>query len=80
MTMKIITGVLGWCSVINLTLLVFSAVFIMKFKKKIAFIHGKMFDLDENELSKVYISTLANYEIAIIVFNLVPYIALKIMG
>ena len=80
MNREIITGVLGWCALMNIGLLISSALFIVLFKKKIVNIHNKMFGLNENELSKVYINTLAHYEIAIFMFNIVPYLALKITG
>ena len=71
---------LGWCSVINFGLLISSVIFVIAFRNKIAAIHGKMFDLDEKEVSKMYFNYLANYKIAIIVLNIIPYFALKIMG
>jgi hypothetical protein len=42
-------------------------------------IHGKMFGLSEEVLSKEYFRYLANYKIAIYIFNLVPYLALRIV-
>ena len=41
--------------------------------------HGKMFGLSEADLSRQYFQYVANYKIAIVVFNLVPYIALVLM-
>ena len=43
-------------------------------------IHSKMFGLDSKDVLKAYFHYLANYKIAIIIFNLVPYFALKLMG
>ena len=48
-------------------------------RKPIAKIHAKMFGLNEADLSLLYIQYLGNYKIAVIVLNLVPYIALKLM-
>ena len=42
-------------------------------------IHRKMFGLSEEVLSKEYFRYLANYKIAIFIFNLVPYLALRIV-
>ncbi len=69
---------LGWCSVINLGFLVFSALLVTLMRRPIARLHGKMFGLGEAELSRSYFSFLAHYEIAVIVFNVVPYLALQI--
>ena len=43
-------------------------------------IHGSMFGLEEVEISRQYFQYLAQFKIAVLVFNLVPYIALRIMA
>jgi len=42
-------------------------------------IHASMFKLEQEDLSKAYFRYLANYKILVIVFNLVPYLALRII-
>ncbi len=39
-----------------------------------------MCGMEEADLSKAYFQYLAQYKIATLVFNVAPYIALKIMG
>ena len=80
MTTEILRTFLGWCSVINIGLLMFSSIFIVTFRGVSSRIHSKMFDLDEKYLSQAYFQYLAQYKIAIIVFNIVPYFALRIIG
>ena len=80
MTAETIRTFLGWCSVINIGLLMLSSIFIIVIRETISRIHGKMFNLDEKYLSQAYFQFLAQYKIAIIVFNIVPYFALKTMG
>jgi len=70
----------GWCSVINTALLIFTSIFILLLRGPISRIHGKMFNLDETKVSFAYFQYLAHYKIAIIVLNIVPYIALRIMS
>ncbi len=70
---------LGWCSVINIGLLIFSGIFVVLFRGPISRIHAKMFNLDESNISRAYFQYLAQYKIAILVFNIVPYFALRIM-
>ncbi|MCK4917087.1 MAG: hypothetical protein KAS51_02590 [Candidatus Omnitrophica bacterium] len=79
-TIEIVREFLGWCSVINIGLLMFSAILIIRIRKSAASLHGKMFNLDENYVSQAYFQYLGQYKIAIIVFNIVPYLALKLMG
>jgi len=80
MTIEIMRTVLGWCSVINIGLLLFSSIFIFAFRGAALRIHGKMFNLDEKYLSQAYFQYLAQYKIAIIVLNIIPYFALRIVG
>ena len=79
-TIESMSEFLGWCSVINIGLLTFSAIFMVSLRSPISRIHAKMFNLDESDLSRAYFQYLAQYKIAIIVFNIVPYLALRIMG
>jgi hypothetical protein len=47
---------------------------------KIAPIHMRIFQLGENDVSRGYFQYLSYYKILIIIFNIVPYFALVIMG
>jgi len=70
----------GWCSVINIGLLMLSSILIIAIRGIASRIHSKMFDLDESDVRRAYFQYLGQYKIAIIVFNIVPYFALKVMG
>jgi hypothetical protein len=74
------TVFLGWSTVINLVLLMVATIAMIFFRSAITNFHVKAFGLSEAELAPIYFQSLANYKIAIIVLNLVPYIALKIMA
>lgn len=71
---------LGWSSVINICILTISSILLVLMRKNIMRIHSKMFGLDEEFLSRAYFQYLAQYKIAIFIFNLVPYIVLKIIA
>ncbi len=75
-----LTAFLGWCTVINIGLLMFAAVVLGLMRGPISQIHAKMFDLNEADLSRGYFQYLAQYKIAVLVLNLVPYVALKIIA
>ena len=79
-TVEVMREFLGWCSVINIGLLTFTAIFVVLLRGPISRIHAKMFNLDEAELSPAYFQYLAQYKFIIIVFNIVPYLALRIMN
>lgn len=74
-----ITVFFGWCTVLNMSLLAFAALFITVFKSFAIGIHSKLLGINASELPKLYFKYLANYKIGILIFNLVPYIALKLM-
>lgn len=71
---------LGWCLLINASILGISSLFLFVFKGFIAKIHSNITGISVQELMPLYFNYLANYKILIIVFNLVPYISLKIMA
>ena len=79
MSMTELANFLGWCTLLNFGMLIFAAIMLVVAHKPVAKIHGRMFDIESSELSKAYFNFLSNYKILIIVFNLVPYLALRIM-
>jgi len=79
-SMPIIREVLGWSTILNVGILLFSTAVLAVAGAPIKRIHAKMFDLSEDDLSRAYFQYLAQYKIAVLVFNLVPYLALRIAG
>ena len=79
-TIEMLTEFLGWCTVINFCVLIFSSIALVMVREPITKVHAKMFGIHESGLSTVYFQYLGNYKIAILVLNLVPYIALKLMA
>ena len=75
-----LTAFFGWCTIINTLILVLTSVALILMRPTVTKTHGKMFKLSEQELSGAYFQYLANYKIAIIVLNLAPYIALRIIS
>jgi len=71
---------LGWCSIINIGVYLFSVFFLIVLQKYILNFHSKLFNLSEIDLSLVYFKFLAVYKIAIIIFNITPYLALLIIS
>ena len=71
---------LGWCTLLNVSLLALSTVTLLAMRERVARFHGRLFQLDANQLQQAYFRYLANYKILTLVFNLVPYIALKVIG
>ena len=80
MTTEALTELLGWASVINIAILMFSTLMLIVMRGSVTKIHSKLFGLDEKDLGRAYFQYLGQYKIAIIVLNIAPYIALKIMA
>ncbi len=74
------TTFLGWCSAINIAVLIFASIMLVLMRDFVAGIHGRMFGVSTEEISLAYVHYLANYKIAIIMLNIVPYVALRIMS
>ncbi|HBZ30201.1 MAG TPA: hypothetical protein DEO56_06340 [Nitrosomonas nitrosa] len=79
-SIELITEFFGWCVVINTSILISATFFLVPMRDSISNIHGKMFMISEENLSHAYFQYLAHYKIAILIFNLVPYIALKLVA
>ena len=73
-----LTSLLGWCSAINIGVLMFASLMVISMRDTIVSIHARMFGLSEGDLLRAYFQYLAQYKIAIFILNIVPYIALKI--
>ena len=80
MTTEALTELLGWASAINIAILMFSTLMLIVMRGPITKTHSKLFGLDEKDLGRAYFQYLGQYKIAIIVLNIVPYMALKIMA
>ena len=79
MDKQTLTNFLKWCSVINIGLLALSVLMVTVFADLTYSIHGAMFDLTREAFNAAIYSAIGMYKILILVFNLVPYIALKVI-
>lgn len=79
MSMESLLSLFGWMTVINFGLLIFSTIILIGFKKQVLQIHGTLTGLDDATLMKAYLYFLAFYKVLIITFNLVPYLALRLL-
>ena len=75
-----LTAFFGWCSVINMGFLIATTILLIVLKDLISTIHSRLMGLDKNKLQDLYMNYLAYYKIAIIMLNITPYFALKLMA
>ena len=79
-SLETLTTFFGWTTVINFVLLGVSSIMVIAMRGSISRMHGQMFGLESADLSRAYFQYIAQYKIAIIVFSLTPYAALKLMA
>ena len=68
-----------WCTIINGALLVFSATMFILVPDLAYGVHSEMFPMSRETFNVVIYSFLGLFKIFFLVFNLVPYLALRII-
>jgi len=69
-----------WCTIINGVTLLFSSVVCVFARDWLYPIHNRLFNIPRETVNTMCYSFIALYKIFFLVFNLVPYIALVIIG
>ncbi|QDU72485.1 DUF6868 family protein [Mucisphaera calidilacus] len=80
MTIEQLTTFLGWCTAINAGLLIFSSLLVMAFRPLMASFYQKYFGIQPAVTIVMAFGFLGFYKVLIVVFNLVPYLALMMMA
>jgi len=80
MSIERLRNFLGWCTVINFGLFFFVVAKLLLIGEWASEVHSGMFQIDAASIRQVYFLYLVYYQLAIIVLNLVPYAALRIMA
>ncbi len=79
MTIDILLKVLGWCAVINIGLLIWWFLFITFAHDWVYRMHSKWYKIPVEKFDAIHYAGIAFFKIAIFVFNIVPYLALRIV-
>jgi len=80
MTVEGLRCVLGWCSVINMGLLLWWFLFFAFARDWVYKMHSRWFKISKESFEVIHYGGIAFFKICILVFNVVPYIALRIVG
>lgn len=80
MSMELIRDMLAWCAVINLGLLIGWFLFFSLAHNWMYSLHQKWFQLTVEQFDTIHYVGMALFKIGILLFNLVPYLALRIVG
>jgi hypothetical protein len=80
MTLKVIRDALAWCTVINWVILLWWFLFFSMAHDWMYLFHSKWFKIPVEKFDAVHYAGMALFKTAIFLFNLVPYLALRIVG
>ncbi len=80
MTTEIIRDVLAWCSLINVGFLLVWILGLIFAHDWLFRFHGQWFKLSVEKFDAIHYAGIAYYKISILFFNIVPYLAFRILG
>jgi len=80
MDIQTLTTFFMWCTILNIALLVLSSLICLCAGDWMYGVHGKWFSISRETFNVAIYSFLGLYKIFILVFSLIPYIALLIVG
>ena len=80
MTIDLVRDALLWCFIINIGILLWWFLFFSLAHDWVYRFHGKWYKLSVEKFDAIQYAGMAFYKICIIVFNIVPYLALCIVG
>ena len=78
MTVEVIRSTLAWCAVINVGLLLWWFLFFARARDWMYRLHGRWFKLTAEQFDAFHYGGMAVFKLGILLFNLVPYLALRI--
>ena len=80
MTFETIRAILAWCTTINLIILLVWFVFYAFARDWTYRYHSKWFKLSEEQFNTIHYCGIGLFKIGLIFFNVVPYLAMHIVG
>lgn len=80
MNIQIAREVLLWCSIINYGLLVVWFLFLVLPHEWLYRLWGKWFRLSAEQFDAINFAGMVLFKIGVLLFNVVPYVALRIVG
>ena len=79
MTVEQLTKFLGWCSVINVGFILLGSIMFLILRDPITALHASMFHMPKETVTSCMFMIFSMYKIAIFMFNIIPYIALRVI-
>lgn len=80
MTTATLTSFFGWCLLINLGFYIVTAMSLVFLKGMVRDVNQRLFGISEERIMQESFAFLGRFKLAIILFFLTPYIALRLMA
>ena len=80
MSIDTLRNALLWCTVINYGVLLVWFLFFIAAHDFLHRIHGRWFRLSVEQFDALHYGGMAIYKVGVLLFNLVPYVALRVVG
>jgi hypothetical protein len=80
MTLENIRSALAWCMLINWGLLLWWFLFLTLAHDWTYRVHSKWFKISVERFDTIHYAGIAFFKVLVLMFNLVPYLALRIVG
>ncbi|MBW2479870.1 MAG: hypothetical protein JRF38_07750 [Deltaproteobacteria bacterium] len=80
MELEVIRAFFAWCSVFNIALLLWWAFFLMFAHDWTYRLHSRWFKISVEQFDAIHYGAMAAFKLGVLMFNLVPYFALRIIG
>lgn len=80
MTLEKLRSFLGWCSLINMALLLFWLLWLILAHDVVYHFHGKWLNVTVEQFDTIHYTGMLYFKMGIFLLNIVPYIALRIIG
>lgn len=80
MTLETIRSMLAWCTLINWGLLLVWFLMFFFVHDWIYRLHSRWYQIPQDRFDAIHYAGMAFFKILILTFNLVPYLALRIIG
>lgn len=79
-TLELVRNAFGWCTIINMIVLLFWFVMLVMAHDFIFKIHSKLFRISQKRFDSIHYQGMMYFKVFVFMFNMVPYLALRIVG
>ena len=80
MDLATLTSLLGWCSLINIGILLYWFMMFTQAHDWVYQLHSKWFQISVEQFDVIHYKAMAGFKLSIFVLNIAPWLALQIMG